>query len=166
MLLAARDEETGEGMSDRQLRDEVMTIFLAGHETTAVALTWIFYLLSKHPDVARRLRSELAGVLGGGPPTAQDLPSLRYTGQVVQEARRLYPPAWALSRTPLTDDEIGGYRIPAGSIIFLSPYVTHRHPAFWETPEDLSQQATLAFVELVREVEPSQCSSFGAYLQA
>ena len=135
MLMHARDEDTGEGMTDRQLRDEVMTIFLAGHETTAIALSWTWFLLSKDPAVARKLRAELDRVLGGRTPTTGDLPELQYTGQVIQESMRLYPPAWIVSRCAIADDEIGGYHIPCGSFVFLSPYVTHRHPAFWDNPE-------------------------------
>ena len=135
MLMGARDEETGEKMSARQLRDEVMTIFLAGHETTAVALGWTWYLLSKYPAVARRLREELADVLGGRSPTIDELPRLVYTEQVIKEAMRLYPPAWIISRCAIDDDRIGGYDIPAGTIIFASPYITLRLPAWWENPE-------------------------------
>ncbi len=135
MLLEARDEETGESMSDQQLRDEVMTIFLAGHETTANALAWTWYLLSKYPEAERRLEAELATVLGGRPPTFEDLPRLTYTRMVIDEALRLYPPAWMFAREAVQADEIGGYRIPAGARIMLSPYVAHRHPGFWDNPE-------------------------------
>ena len=135
MLLQARDEETGESMSDKQLRDEAMTIFLAGHETTANALAWSWYLLSKHPDVARRLRAELDETLGGRVPTVQDLPNLRYTTMVIEEAMRLYPPAWAIGRNTIGEDEIGGYHIPADSIVAISSYVTHRLPTYWDNPE-------------------------------
>jgi cytochrome P450 len=135
MLMLARDSETGEAMSDQQLRDEVMTIFLAGHETTSNALSWTFYLLSKHPTVERRLRTELATVLGGRTPTLHDLPQLPYTLMVIEESMRLYPPVWGIERRSLTDDRIGGYHIPAGSYIFLMQYVTHRHPDFWDNPE-------------------------------
>lgn len=135
MLLAARDEETGEGMSDRQLRDEVMTLFLAGHETTANALAWTWYLLSEHPAQARRLREELAHVLGGRAPTVADLPHLKYTAMVLDEALRLYPPAWTLSRSAVQADELGGYPVPARALITLCSYSTHRHPAFWDHPD-------------------------------
>ena len=135
MLLHARDADSGESMNDHQLRDEVMTIFLAGHETTAVALTWTWYLLSRHPEIARRVRIELAEVLGGRTPTVEDLPNLSYTRTVIDESMRLYPPAWIIARAPIADDEIRGYRIPAGSSIFISSYLTHRHPDFWENPE-------------------------------
>lgn len=135
LLMAARDEETGEGMTDTQLRDEVMTIFLAGHETTAVTLGWVWYLLSKHPTIGTRLRSELSAVLGGRPPTVDDIPRLVYTGRVINETMRLYPPAWAISRCAIEADRIGDYDIPAGSIVLACPYVTHRLPAWWDNPE-------------------------------
>ena len=134
MLMAARDEETGAGMSDRQLRDEVMTIFLAGHETTAIALGWTWYLLSRHPTAAQRLRDELAAVLAGRVPRLDDLPRLVYTDQVIKESMRLFPPAWIISRCAIGTDHIGGYDIPAGTIIFTSPYVTHRLTRLWDNP--------------------------------
>ena len=135
MLMQARDPETGRGMDDRQLRDEVLTVFLAGHETTANALTWSFYLLSQHPEEEARLEEEVDRVLGGRVPTLDDIGSLPRTGMVVQEAMRLYPPAWLFGRSPSQDDEIDGYRIEAGSLVFLSPYVTHRHPDLWPDPD-------------------------------
>jgi cytochrome P450 len=135
MLLDARDEATGEGMTDKQLRDEVMTIFLAGHETTATALAWTFYLLSKHPDAARQIRAEVAAVVGDRAPGAEDFLRLKYTTMVIEEAMRLYPPAWLVSRAPRADMVICGYSVPKGSYVLLSPYVTHRHPGLWENPE-------------------------------
>ncbi len=135
MLLAARDEDTGEGMSDQQLRDEVITLLIAGYETTSLALTWTWYLLSQHPQAEQRLHAELDTVLGGQTPTVDHLGDLPYTRMVIQEALRLYPPAFGMTRYTVADDEIGGYHIPAHSIIFLTPYYTHRHPAFWENPE-------------------------------
>lgn len=135
MLMETRDEETGEGMSDAQLRDEVMTIFLAGHETTAIALGWTWHLLAAHPSVRQRLERELDHALGGRPPTMADLPRLGYVDQVVKESMRLYPPAWVVSRRPMSEDVVGGCRIPAGAIVLTSPYVTHRHPKFWANPE-------------------------------
>lgn len=135
MLMDARDEETGEAMTDRQLRDEVMTIFMAGHETTANALAWTFLLLSRHPDARRRLHDELARVLGGRTPTLEDLPKLEWTRMVVQESMRLYPPAWIIGRRTVRDDEVGGWFVPQGSLTFVSPMLTHRHPEFWENPE-------------------------------
>ena len=135
LLMEARDAENGEGMSDRQLRDEVMTLLLAGHETTANALAWTFYLLQRHPEVEARLVAELDAVLGDRVPGFEDLPRLRYTARVFDEALRLYPPAWLISRLALADDVLGGYRIPKGSIVVILPYVIHRHPAFWPEPE-------------------------------
>jgi cytochrome P450 len=135
MLLGARDEETGEGMSDRQLRDEMMTILLAGHETTANALTWTFYLLSHHPQAAARLHAEVDSVLAGRPPGMADLPRLPYTRMVLQEAMRLYPPVWSLARRAVEADELAGYPIPAGSVIHISFYALHRHPRLWDAPD-------------------------------
>jgi cytochrome P450 len=135
MLLLARDEETGEGMSDEQLRDEVMTILIAGHETGAAALAWTWYLLARHPQAAEKLKAELAEALGGRTPTVEDLPRLPYTKMVFDEVLRLYPPAWALPREAINEDEIGGYRIPAKSFVVVSQFVTHRHPGIWEEPE-------------------------------
>ena len=135
MLMLARDEETGEGMNDRQLRDEVMTLLLAGHETTSNALTWTWYLLSQHPDVERRLHTELEEVLGGNLPTVEHLPNLQYTHMVIEEALRLYPPVFGFGRKAIGEDVLGGYYVPANTNIWLSPYVTHRHPDFWENPE-------------------------------
>ncbi|MFO0658430.1 MAG: cytochrome P450 [Polyangiaceae bacterium] len=135
LLMSARDEETGEGMTDAQLRDEVITIFIAGHETTANALTWTLHLLSTHPHVERELREELANVLGGRSPTPEDLPRLNYTKMVIQESMRLYPPAWTIGRGVEQDDEIGGYKIPAGSMVIVSPYLVHHNPRIWSNPE-------------------------------
>jgi cytochrome P450 len=135
MLLNARDENTDEGMNDKQLRDEVMTIFLAGHETTANALSWTFYLLSKYPEAARKLRAELAEKLGGRAPTADDVPKLRYTTMVLEESMRLYPPAWVMTRAPRNIDEIGGYKLEPGTYVFISPWVTQRKASLWEDPE-------------------------------
>jgi cytochrome P450 len=135
MLIAAKDADSGEYMTDQQLRDEVITLFLAGHETTANALSWTWYLLSKFPDVERKLYQELNQVLEGRVPTLADIPALPYTRMVIDESIRLFPPAWLISRTAREDDVVDGITIPAGSIAFLSPYVTHRHPDLWENPE-------------------------------
>ncbi len=135
MLMEARDEETGEGMSDKQLRDEVVTLFLAGHETTANALTWASYLLSAHVAIERRLRAEVDEVLQGRIPTASDLPKLPYTRMVIDETLRLYPPAWITNRRAIEADTVCGYHIPAGATVSISPYVTHRDPTLWENPE-------------------------------
>ncbi len=138
-LLKARDE-LGESMSDRQLRDEVVTLVLAGHETVSTGLSWMCYILSRHPDIAQRVHAEVDEVLGDRTPTAEDIPQLQYTTMVIKEALRLYPPVWIVARTPLEDDEVGGYHIPAGTIVYLSPYVTHRHPDFWENPEGVDPE--------------------------
>ncbi|MDB5097306.1 MAG: cytochrome [Cyanobacteria bacterium RYN_339] len=135
MLLAARDEETGDGLSDHQVRDEVMTIFLAGHETTATALTWTLYLLSRHPDVARKLRAEVAAVLGDRVPTLEDLGKLRYTTMVLEEAMRLYPPIYVIQRQALADDVVDGFTIKAGELVTANMFATHRNPKYWENPE-------------------------------
>ncbi|MCI0579802.1 MAG: cytochrome P450 [Chloroflexi bacterium] len=135
MLLLARDADTGQGMSDRQVRDEVMTLLLAGHETTSNALTWTWYLLDRHPEAAEKLRAELAAVLGGRAPAMDDLPHLPTTRLVLEETLRLYPPAWGLMRLSEAADQIGGYDLPARTYVVISPYLTHRHPAFWPDPE-------------------------------
>lgn len=135
MLLTAQDAESGEYMSDQQIRDEVMTIYFAGHETTANVLTWTFVLLARHPDVAQRLRAEYAEKLAGGDPGAADLGQLTYGRQVLDEVMRLLPPAWMVTRVAVQDDQLGGYHIPAGSRIALSPYLTHRMAEFWPDPE-------------------------------
>lgn len=135
MLLAARYDDTGERMTDRELRDMVLTILVAGHETVGTAAAIIFYLVSKHPDVEARLIEEVDSALGGRTPGFADLAALPYTGQVAQEALRLYPSAWTISRTALGDDVIDGVRIPAGATTMLSPYVMHRNPEFWPNPE-------------------------------
>ena len=134
-LLGATDEDSGSGMSDQQLRDEMMTLFLAGHETTAMALTWTWYLISQHPDVEARLHAELDRVLHGRTPTAADLVQLPYTEMVVREAVRLYPPAAGFAREPIEDVTIGGYTVPRGSLVTVNTYALHRDPRFFEEPE-------------------------------
>ena len=140
MLIESRDAESGEAMDDRQLRDEAMTIFLAGHETTANALTFTWLLLSRYPQAFRELRAELQRVLGGRSPNIDDLPALTLTRKILQESMRLYPPAWIIARSVIGPDEIAGYEIPARSILFISPYVVHRHPGLWEDPEGFDPQ--------------------------
>ncbi len=135
MMLEAQQGPTGTGMTDRQLRDEMKTFLLAGHETTANALAWSWYLLSEHPDVEAQFHAELDNILDDRAPTVADLPRLTYTRQVFEESMRLYPPVWAIERNAIDDDEIGGCHIPAGSIVVLSPYVTHRCPRLWRDPE-------------------------------
>lgn len=135
LLLAARDPEgDGGAMTDAQLRDELLTIFLAGHETTANALSWTWHLLSRHPGAEARLHDEVDTVLAGRLPTAADLPRLPWTRAVLAESMRLFPPAWAIGRQPLEDFTWEGFRIRAGSVVFLSPWVTHRDPRWWSEP--------------------------------
>jgi cytochrome P450 len=135
MLLMATDEEgDGAGMTDEQLRDEALTIFLAGHETTANALTWMWYLLSQHPEVEGRLHDELDRVLGGRLPTIEDLPSLPYTEMVMAESLRLYPPAWVMGRRTQEPHELGGYPIPEGGTLLMSQYLMHHDPRWYPDP--------------------------------
>lgn len=133
-LLAAQDDD-GARMSDRQLRDEAMTLFLAGHETTALALAHTLYLLSTHPEVERRLHAELASVVGDRLPTADDVRSLPYAERVLKESMRLYPPAWTTGREAAEDVEVGGYRIPKGAQILVSQWVVHHDPRWFPNPE-------------------------------
>ncbi len=135
MLLLARYEDSNEGMDDRQVRDEVMSLLIAGHETTANTLSWLWYLLAQHPGTVERLCEEYRRVLGDRLPSAGDIRRLSDTHLVIQEGMRLYPSAWTISRRTLGDDVIGGYFIPAGSIVALSPYTMHRSPKYWENPE-------------------------------
>ena len=135
MLMEARDEGDGKGMTDQQLRDEALIMFAAGHETTANALAWAFYELQRHPEVLAKLRTELAEVLGGRAPAASDLPRLVYTRMVIDEVLRLYPPVFITNRQALQDDEVCGYFIPAGAVIGVSPYSVQRDPRFWQEPE-------------------------------
>jgi cytochrome P450 len=133
-LLHLRDDE-GSGMTDKQLRDELVTLVVAGHETTAVALSWTFYLLSQHPEVEAKMVEELESVLGDRAPTTADLPRLTYTDHVLTESMRLYPPFWALGREAVTDCELGGYRIPADANILMCQWVVHRDPRLFDDPE-------------------------------
>jgi cytochrome P450 len=121
-------------MSDQQLRDEVMTLFLAGHETIATAMSWTWMLLQQHPEAAARVRDEALDVLGGRAPGFDDLPRLAYTGQVIDESMRMYPPVWMVERQALAEDRLGPWRIPAGTIVGVSPWVMHRHPGIWGDP--------------------------------
>ncbi|HUN52708.1 MAG TPA: cytochrome P450 [Candidatus Sulfotelmatobacter sp.] len=134
-LIAARDEETGGGMSAEEVRDQVVTIFLAGHETTAVALTWTWYLLARHPAVEAKLHAELDRVLAGRTPGHGDIANLPYTRMVIEEAMRLYPPAPGLSREAIGDDEVCGQKVPKGSLIFIIPWLVHRHRRLWDDPD-------------------------------
>jgi cytochrome P450 len=133
-LIAARDEQTGGGMTAQEVRDHVITIFMAGHETTAMAMTWIWYLLSQHGAVEAKLHAELDAVLGGRVPESQDLARLTYTRMVIEESMRLYPPVHTIAREALADDTLAGQRIPEGSAVLISPWVLHRHRRLWRDP--------------------------------
>ena len=139
MLLAARDRKSGEPMPDRQLLDEIMTLIVAGHETTASALNWMWYLLSQHPAVERDLHAEI-DALTDTPSTMDDIAQLKFTRQVIEETLRLYPPGWLLTRRSISADKIGGYAIAPGTDVFISPYLVHRHPQFWDQPDDFDPQ--------------------------
>jgi cytochrome P450 len=143
LLLAARDEESGTGMTDQQLRDEVLTLLFAGHDTTASALSWAWHLLARHPEVQENLHDEVAAHLVGRTPTAEDLPHLPLATAVFEEALRLYPPAPGLARRAVEADEIQGYPIPAKAILMPSQWVTHRHPAYWEEPDQFRPERFL-----------------------
>jgi cytochrome P450 len=135
MLLDARDADTGERMNEQQLRDEVATIFLAGFETTAQALTWTWYALSQHPEIESKFHEELKEVLNGRTPEFEDLPKLQYTAQIIQEVMRLYPPVYNIGRENINDDTIGGYHIPKGSTFLISSYILHRAEGLWPEAE-------------------------------
>lgn len=134
-LISARDEETGGGMTAQEVRDQVVTIFMAGHETTALALTWAWYLLSQHPAAEAKLHAELECVLAGRTPRHQDITNLPYTRMVIEEAMRLYPPAHTLSRTAINADELLGQRVPAGATILIVPWLIHRRRSIWKDPD-------------------------------
>jgi cytochrome P450 len=142
MLLRAQDED-GSRMTDSQLRDEAMTIVLAGHETTALALSWAWYLLSEHPDASAQLADELDDVLGDRDPTASDMPQLRYAEAVIMEAMRLYPPIFGIGRESIAACEIGGHTLPAGSNVYMVPWVIQRDPRFFERPDEFRPERWL-----------------------
>ena len=134
-LMMARDKDSGEGMSDKQLRDELITLLLAGYDTTSRTLTWAWYSLAQNPEVEQKLHDELREVLNGRAPTNDDLPKLTYTSLVIQETMRLLPPNPIIARQAIADDSIGGYKIAAGSVVALSQYLTHRHAEYWPDAE-------------------------------
>ena len=134
-LLRARDPDTGEAMDVQQVRDEALIFLLAGHETTSTAMTFTLQLLGRHPTGQQLVHDEPDAVLDGRPPTVGDAPALQYTTMAIEEAMRLYPPAYALGRLSQKEDEIGAYRTPAGSYVVVSQFATHRHPQFWEDAE-------------------------------
>lgn len=170
LLMSAADEHGR--MSEQQLRDEVLTLAMAGHETTANALSWTFHLLSLHPEVDRRVEAELDEVLGGRTPSLDDLPKLAFTDRVIRESMRLYPPAWAFERDALEDDVLCGYRIEKGSTIGVATYALHRHPKHWENPEGFDPDRFLPersegrsrFAYLPFGAGPRQCIGMGMAL--
>jgi cytochrome P450 len=135
LLLQAQDEKTGEGMSNLQLRDELVTFLNAGHDTVTDAALWTLILLARHGEAKERARQEIAAVVGDGPLSAEALKNMPYLGRVFHESLRLYPPAWAFARTAVEGDSFGRSRIPAGAMVVISPYVIHRSPRFWDQPE-------------------------------
>jgi cytochrome P450 len=134
MMMQARDADTGETMSDLQLRDEMVTMLLGGHDTTAATLTWAICLLAQHPDAEAQLQAELSGVLAGRSPTAADVEQLPYLRMVIDETMRLYPPIYVVARNAARDAELGGYPIARGTAVFVSPWTLHRSPALWDAP--------------------------------
>lgn len=136
MLLMAQDEETGNAMTDKQIRDESLTLFLAGHETTANALTWTFYLLSQNPEAEKKFHAEITEVLGARAITPEDYPRLKFTEQILAESMRIFPPAWAIGRIATEEHEFAGYKIPKKALVLASPYVVHHDPRFWERAEE------------------------------
>ncbi len=135
MLLEARDQDTGEGMNAQQLRDEIITMYVAGHETSANALSWTWHLLVQHPDIYKKMKDEVTSVLGDRRPELEDLKAMQYTRQVIDESMRIYPPAWAVGREALDTDEVAGHTLKKGEICFISIYNLHHDPELWENPE-------------------------------
>lgn len=135
MLINARDKDTGEGMSDREVVDEITTLIVAGHETTANALNWTWHLLSGHPEVEAKLHAEIDALPEEAVPTLQSMEAMRYANNVIREALRLYPPVWVISRRTIEADTLGGYTVPPNTDVFFSPYFVHRHPEFWSDAE-------------------------------
>jgi cytochrome P450 len=140
MLLEAKDESTGRGLTDLQMRDEVVTILFGGFEATAIALTWTWYLLSQHPEVDRKFREEVSSVVRDGQVRFEHLSSLTYTRMVIEESLRLYPPFWEIFRTSYAEDHIDGFLLPANSVALLSPFATHRHPDYWDKPTSFNPE--------------------------
>jgi cytochrome P450 len=135
ILLAAQDADDGSRMTAKQVRDEAMTLFMAGHETTAVTLSWAWYLLAQHPEVEARLADELRAVLGDRPPSVADLPGLTYAEAIISESMRLYPPAYAMARQARGPTEVAGHPVAPGVIVILPTWVVHRDPRWFEDPE-------------------------------
>ncbi|HBB89898.1 MAG TPA: cytochrome P450 [Blastocatellia bacterium] len=158
-LLHARDE-SGAGMSDKQLRDEVMTILLAGHETTACTLTWVWYLLAKNPVASKKLKLECDVTLQSHPPTTSDLPKFNYANMVLRETMRLYPAVWLIPRKAINADVIEGFTIPQGADVLISPYTLHRHPSYWQQSQEFWPERFEAIINRGRD--PDVYLPFGA----
>jgi cytochrome P450 len=135
LLLNARDKDSGEGMTDKEIVDELTTLIVAGHETTASALNWTWFLLGEHPEAEAKLHAEIDASPDVAVPSLQQMEALPYSGMVIREAMRLYPPVWVVSRRTIEADTLGGYTVPPGTDVFFSPYFVHRHPQFWSDPE-------------------------------
>ncbi len=159
MLLQARYEDTGEGMTDQQLRDESIIMLLAGHETSANALTWAFYLLHRHPEITEKVLAEIQHVVGNRQPTFEDLKGLTYTKQVIQESMRLFPPAWITDREALAEHQMMGYKIKKGQVVTVFVYGLHRNPVYWERPNDFMPERFAP--ELVKKRHPFSYMPFG-----
>jgi len=147
MLMAARDKDSGQPMSERELIDEVMTLVVAGHETTASALAWTWYLLATHPAALARLQAEVDAAPAGATLSYRDSESFRYARAVLQEAMRLYPPGWILSRRAIAPDMLSGFELPAGTDVMLSPYLIHRHPDYWQRPDEFRPERFMTAVD-------------------
>lgn len=156
MLMGAIDADTGKGMSDQELLDEVITLLVAGHETVSVTLAWAFHLLGEHPEVLSKLQQEIEIVLNGHPPNPDDYIRLPYTRMIIEETLRLFPPVWALPRETMIEAEIQGYQIPKKALVLVPAYFTHRHPEFWEHPEQFKP-------ERFTEAETSKRHKFAYY---
>ncbi|MBO4206255.1 cytochrome P450 [Micromonospora echinofusca] len=159
MFMLARDEETGQGMDDQQLRDEVISILLSSAETTALTMSWACHELSRNPAVSARLRAEVDSILGGQPPRYEQLPGLEFTRRVVRETLRMYPPTYFLSRSAATDLQLGGYHIPAGSTVLYSFYSQHRDPVLFRDPDRFDPDRWLP--ERSADVTPDAYVPFG-----
>jgi len=173
MLMDVRDKDTGAAMGDRELIDEIMTLIVAGHETTASALNWTWYLLSQHPEVERRLHAEIDALPDEPAPHLPRMERLAYAQQVLNEAMRLYPPGWLLSRRSIRADVLGGFSIDGGTDVLLSPYFLHRHPRFWKDPEafrperfDAAHEAERPrFAYMPFAAGPRHCTKYPLYMR-
>ncbi|MGH3698976.1 MAG: cytochrome P450 [Pseudonocardiaceae bacterium] len=160
MLLRARDEETGESMSNQQIHDEVLTIMSAGTETTMVTLSWAFYVLGARPDIEKRIHAEVDDILDGRPAGLDDIPRLNYVGRVIQEVLRVYPPVWVLTRRTVTDVDLGGHHLPANADVFFSPYALHHDPGLFPEPDTIDPDRWLP--TQAEDIKRGTCIPFGS----